>query len=332
MYLIFSFFFILNILFIVYINKLSSVFNLYDVPDNNRKIHTGNVSILGGIIFCINLFFLGLLYLSNDYFNLNLSIFGIINNYFSFFLSFFCIFLIGLYDDKFHIKPLKKLILILIILYFTISIDHELKINVVRLSFLDNSIQLGSFSSIFTILCFLLFLNAYNMFDGINLQSISFLFFLLAALLIIEQNYNFYLILIIATLTIGYLNYKSLIFFGDSGTLSISYLIGHLFIKNYNNLNINNADMIFLLFMIPGIDMLRLFIVRIINKRSPFLADRNHLHHLLLDSFNYKLSIGIIILMTIMPFVLYLITRNELLSIVLSILVYSIICIKIRKK
>jgi UDP-GlcNAc:undecaprenyl-phosphate GlcNAc-1-phosphate transferase len=331
MSLIFIFFFILNILFIIYIKKLSSIINLYDIPDNERKVHVGNIPILGGIIFCINLFFLGLLYTSNHYFNLGISIFSLINNYISFFFVFFCIFFVGLYDDKFHIKPYKKLILIFLLLFMAILVDQELEINIIRLSFFENPIQLGFFSSFFTALCFLLFLNAYNMFDGFNLQSISFLFFLLSMLLIFEQNYSFYFILFIVTLTIGYLNYKSLIFLGDSGTLSISYLIGYLFIKNYNNYNIENADIIFLLFMIPGIDMLRLFIFRIINKRSPFSADRNHLHHLLLDNFDYKLSIGIIILIAIMPFVLFLITNNELLAIIISTILYLVICANLEK-
>ena len=43
---------------------------------------------------------------------------------------------------------------------------------------------------------------------------------------------------------------------------------------------------IFLVMSIPGLDLFRLFIQRIINKRNPFSADRNHLHHILSKKFN----------------------------------------------
>jgi hypothetical protein len=39
----------------------------------------------------------------------------------------------------------------------------------------------------------------------------------------------------------------------------------------------------FALLMIPLLDTLRVFAIRILNRRSPFSPDRNHVHHLLLD-------------------------------------------------
>ena len=36
------------------------------------------------------------------------------------------------------------------------------------------------------------------------------------------------------------------------------------------------------LIFIPAFDTLRLFSQRILNKKSPFIADKNHLHHLVL--------------------------------------------------
>jgi UDP-GlcNAc:undecaprenyl-phosphate GlcNAc-1-phosphate transferase len=35
--------------------------------------------------------------------------------------------------------------------------------------------------------------------------------------------------------------------------------------------------------MLPGLDMLRVFAIRIFNNKNPFLADRTHLHYLLSD-------------------------------------------------
>ena len=43
--------------------------------------------------------------------------------------------------------------------------------------------------------------------------------------------------------------------------------------------------------MVPGIDMLRLFIQRLLNKQNPFYGDRNHIHHLLLKKYGYNKTI-----------------------------------------
>ena len=41
--------------------------------------------------------------------------------------------------------------------------------------------------------------------------------------------------------------------------------------------------------MVPGVDMFRLFLMRILSKKNPFSPDRNHIHHLLLNKiFKYK--------------------------------------------
>ena len=45
---------------------------------------------------------------------------------------------------------------------------------------------------------------------------------------------------------------------------------------------------IFIIMMVPGLDMFRLFIQRLLNK-NPF-GDRNHIHHLLLKSMAIKLQ------------------------------------------
>jgi len=84
---------------------------------------------------------------------------------------------------------------------------------------------------------------------------------------------------------------KGKFFLGDNGTLILSTLIGFTMILIYN-LNLKyeeiqiSAENIFILFFIPGVDMFRLFILRILNKRDPFSADRNHLHHLLISKFS----------------------------------------------
>ena len=74
-------------------------------------------------------------------------------------------------DDKFNINANIKLILFSIIIILLITLEQNLLINNVYFHYHNINFSLGNFSYFWTLLCFLLFMNAFNMFDGINLQS-----------------------------------------------------------------------------------------------------------------------------------------------------------------
>ena len=75
---------------------------------------------------------------------------------------------------------------------------------------------------------------------------------------------------------------------GDSGTYLISFILGYMSIKFYNNQDIVFADEIVLVMLIPGLDLMRLFFFRILQKRHPFSPDRQHLHHYVLNHLGEK--------------------------------------------
>ena len=52
---------------------------------------------------------------------------------------------------------------------------------------------------------------------------------------------------------------------------------------------------------LPGVDMFRVFVQRIIFKKNPFLGDREHLHHYLLEIYGYKFTILSILVISIVP-------------------------------
>ena len=62
------------------------------------------------------------------------------------------------------------------------------------------------------------------------------------------------------------------------------------------------SDKILLIMFLPGIDMIRLFFIRIKNKKNPFSPDRNHLHHKLLEKFGYKYTIFITCSFMVLPY------------------------------
>ena len=61
-------------------------------------------------------------------------------------------------------------------------------------------------------------------------------------------------------------------------------LVSFLNIESIVSSTSSNIQIKYLLF--PGLDLFRLFIYRIVNKKNPFIADTNHLHHLLLKKYN----------------------------------------------
>lgn len=312
------FFIIINLILIYFFNYFSKIINIYDFPDNVRKFQKKKIPLLGGFIFLMNIFFL---FLIVNFFNFD---FFIDNQYLlSFFFPVFLIFLIGVYDDKFNLSPYKKFFFISSVLLLVIYFDEGLRIKNLYFSTFNKSIFLGNFSIFFTILCFLLFINALNMFDGINLQTGSYFIILILFFIINKIFFNLSLILLLPLIFFLYLNYRNKTYLGDSGTHIIAYIICYIIVKQYNfRFSEISCEKIFILMMLPGLDMFRLFIERLMNFKNPFKPDRNHIHHLLINVFNFKIAYLIINLFILLP--ILLISLSELISIIFGIISYIV--------
>jgi UDP-GlcNAc:undecaprenyl-phosphate GlcNAc-1-phosphate transferase len=315
-----SFLVILNLIFLYFFENFSKQIALFDKPDGVRKLHKKKVSNIGGFIFFINL--LGIVLYLNFFNSSGLNFFLNIKQ-FNLFFFFSCIFfVIGYLDDKYNLNPNIKLILFIIVIYFFLFTFPNWIIKSLNFSFYKNSINIQEISYFFTILAFLLFINSFNMFDGINLQSVSYSIFILI-IFYIKSNFNlFYMFLIFPLLIFFYLNYKNKCFLGDNGTLLLSFVFSFLFVDFHNNKKLLFADEIFLIMLIPGLDMLRLFIVRVIKGLNPFYPDRNHVHHLLIKKFGNKISLIILFSLILLPNVFYQFYNLNFFIIVLSIFFY----------
>ena len=93
------------------------------------------------------------------------------------------------------------------------------------------------------------------------------------------------------------------------------------------NLDLNFSDEIVIYMLIPGLDLIRLFFKRILQKRNPLSPDRFHLHHLLLLKFSYNKTLIILVILIIIPLLLNLLNLNKLLIIIISTIIYSILII-----
>ena len=298
-----------------------SLLNIFDEPDISRKLHHKITPLIGGSYFflCFVLNFTVYYvfsYSDLNFLNLNIEIFSL-------FFSFTSIFLIGLYDDKCNLSANYKLVLIFITLIIAILINPNFAIHSLRIDILDYEYILNkNLSILFTSFCVLLFINAFNMIDGVNGNSILysiniFLFFLL-------KDINFILIsmTLINLTSLLFMNLNNKLFLGDSGSLSIPLLISFFFINSYNENYIHNVETIFIIMLIPGVELLRLAIFRLIKGRHPFKADRSHLHHYLSKKFRQSNIFIITNILYAIPFLVSLLLKNDLYTISLSIISY----------
>ena len=327
--LILSLIIVINLFLIKYFNKIKIFHYIIDKPDNIRKFHSLPVPLAGGIIIFLNIIIYSIIILTNQEYFLKELIFKDITAAYVFFFTIVIIFIIGYLDDKYDLSPNLKFILLTILMIVILNLDENLAIKEIRFSFIKNTFIIESFSILFTSFCFLVFLNAFNMFDGINLQSSTYSIIIFSSLLIILTNSILIYVMLITLLGYSYLNYKNITFLGDSGALVLAFIISYFFIKTYNLNLITYTDEIFIYMMIPGIDLIRLFFKRILLKKNPLKSDRHHLHHLLCLKFTNMQSLIILQSIIIFPILLNSLSLNKVAIIVFTIILYTILIIQL---
>ena len=324
-----TFFVFLNASFYIYFDKLKKKINLYDYP-SNIKVHKSKILLGGGFLLLFNIIFIFFFFIFN-FKKIDISIFYTTKSYISFFLIIFFAFFLGYLDDKKNLSANVRLTILSFVILFAILLDTDLLIKELKFSGLNNTIYLQEFSIVFTILSFLLFMSAFNMFDGINLQAGVYALILLIILLINKVNFYAIAPCIIFLLLFIFLNYLNKIYLGETGVLILSYIISYFFIKSYNLAETFYADQIFLFMLFPGLDLIRLFIIRILKLKNPFKGDNNHIHHYLLRNFSTFRTFLIILISYFIPILFFLILNNSYISVFLTIIIYSFLIYRYSK-
>ena len=304
---------------------------LNDKPDKKLKIHKQNVPLLGGIFIFFNYFVLSVLSLIIETPFIN---FSTTREYASILLFVSLFFLVGLFDDKYNAKPFSKILILIFISFLVVLMNDNLIIKNITLSFYDKNIFLFNFAIFFTIFSIIILVNALNFYDGINCQSILFFIAIFAFLYFSFDQNLFYLLNIIILSMLFILNLKNKLFLGDSGIYLLGAVLSFSLIYEYNiNKNFLKADDIFVLLMLPGFDLLRLSLTRILSGRNAFVGDRNHIHHLLNKKFSLLKTNLILIIMFSVPILFKnLIMLNNLNTIFLFLLIYCILINLIQRK
>ncbi len=258
---------------------------LVDIPDE-RKIHTdpvprfGGIGIFGGFISSILLS-------------------ASINNQFIEFqyllAAFLIIFFLGVGDDVMVLSPFKKFIGQLVASFILIFKGHLL-INNLH-GFLGIQQIPDMLSYLLTYITIIVIINAINLIDGVDglagtLSLISILFF--GTWLYLNGDIAYSLIafsLLGSILAFLYYNHHpAKIFMGDAGSMMLGLINAIMVIRFINlaptahTLPVTASPAIgFGLLLIPLMDTLRVFCIRLSHRVSPFSPDRNHIHHLFLD-------------------------------------------------
>ncbi len=277
--------FIITFLAIPVILQVAEQKKLYDIPDE-RKVHTRLVASLGGVGI-----FGGFLLASL------LSIQGYLNPEFQyFFAAALVIFFLGLKDDLMILSATKKFIGQIIAASILIHLGG------IRLESMHGLLGFNelpeAFSLALSYLTIIVVINSFNLIDGVDglAASLGILTMSVFGAYFFAIDYQAYALLAfsMAGSLVAFMifnHHPARIFMGDSGSLMIGLINSILVIKFINvadapftAIQIPAALAIgFAVLIVPLLDTLRVFSIRIFNGRSPFTPDRNHVHHLLLD-------------------------------------------------
>jgi len=201
--------------------------------------------------------------------------------------------LVGFVDDRRHIPALFRLIICSGIFGVAISIRPDFVVSALDLQGINLKIELSLLAIPFSVFCLLAFQNSVNMADGRNgLVGGVAIIWLLALL-----SYGWHpLTLVIVSLVIGLFivlgaNLGGRLFLGDAGTYGIGAFVGLATIWIHrSNVGFNTID-VAIMFLVPVLDAIRLFVCRLFDGRHPFSADQYHLHHYLNSAIGWRLGL-----------------------------------------
>jgi len=245
-------------------------------------------------------------------------------------------------DLFFNVSASKRLIAIalsaLIFLYLNL---HDLKI--LNIYLIQYSIQNKFLLLVFFTFCLVAFTNAFNMIDGLNGLATLTVFFILIALLISPINLNSDLtklinILLIFNLSFFLFNFPfQKLFLGDSGAYLSGFIIGIVIIFSYQKSYEFGISLPLILIIYPTVELIFSVLRKIVQGKSPFCPDRQHLHILIFDFMQSRMiklkanNLSTIILLPLISFPLYsilLLNQNYFSSywflIIFFILIYFI--------
>ena len=307
---------LLGWLFIPRVLILSHRKRLFDMPDE-RKMHEMPVPRLGGITFLPILLMsitlvMGLWVMQGHTYQVdNLAL--VVMRFLLLFVGLMMLYLVGVVDDLIGVSyQAKFMVQIVCALLFPVSglWIHDLS----GLFFIHT---LPAWIGIpLTVFMVVYITNAINLIDGLDglAAGICFVALLTLGLAAVVRNQHLFMIVAFGMLGIllpfwifnvfGNATTGKKIFMGDTGALTLGYLVSFLFIYMASGAGCTFPREMLIIglatMLLPMLDIVRVVMARIRNHRNPFLPDKNHIHHKLLRTgIGPRITMAVIVLVSL---------------------------------
>lgn len=269
---------------------------LYDTP-NIRKIHKNSIPRLGGVCFLPSMlmtFLIGMAFYNNSVEEKQL-LFSLRSV--CFFIPLLLIYAAGIIDDLLGIGAKAKLSFQIVAGLFLPLAGLYINDLYGFCGIHEIPFWVGAPLTIFLIVYFV---NAINLIDGIDglCASVSFIAFAGFLFCFMQAGIKTYSILIASIMGVlvpffyynvwGSEKKRQKIFMGDSGSLTLGFILAFLYVKvTMNNPRVMpySETVIVLsnsLLIVPVLDVIRVSLVRLKHHQRLFRADKNHIHHKLM--------------------------------------------------
>lgn len=318
---------------------IAEKFDLTDKPCP-RKQHSGHIPLVGGL---------------SVYFATIISVFVFkeaSSELLLFFLSSTLIVFVGVLDDRFDLSVRVRIFTQLVaagIIVFQSEIFITSLGNIIGF----DEISLANWGMPFTVIAIMAAINAYNMIDGIDglLGSMAIVAFSGGAIYAAINSQNFSLLfalVMIGALIPFFIRNTGLVspkirkvFMGDAGSMFIGISLVWLLTLlveapafSGGESSVRPVSVLWLV-AVPVMDMAAIMVRRVLRGQSPFLPDRDHLHHIFMRAgFSQREALSVItifaVVLMIVGILLEISEVPEYLILTLFLLIFCVYCLSLR--
>lgn len=266
----------LSMLLMPMTSSLAQKVGAMDIP-KLRSAHTTPKPRMGGLAISISFVIICLIFLPLDTF------------FVAFLTGLVAIVITGAVDDIMEISPAWKFLgqFISATLFVYLS---DMKVEYIGNILNIGDLALGKASLVFTVIFLVGIINALNFADGLDSLAGGISVIALAFLGYFAWSVNHGWLMIIAISLIGavigflrYNSYPTRVFMGDSGSMMLGYVLGVILVNLNHTAPQLSLSALAMVIALPLFDTLSVMAWRIFSKNNPFLSDRTHLHHRLID-------------------------------------------------
>jgi UDP-GlcNAc:undecaprenyl-phosphate/decaprenyl-phosphate GlcNAc-1-phosphate transferase len=280
--------------------KVAKMKHLVDEPGEARKLHRRSVPTLGGVMIFAGMIMSYCMWFParEDWMGRNYDAINALAEFKYLLTSLFILFFLGLKDDIIGVSPWKKLLVHLLVGAIIVMVA-DIRITKLWGLFTFEAEMPYPISVAFSVFVYIVIVNAMNLIDGVDGLAAG-----VGTIATFTFAYWFYktgdiplalLAIALSGSLCGFLIYNfqpAKLFMGDSGSLIIGLVVFVLAVKMIEfpvqrilptMKQVSKPVLAMAILSYPLIDTLRVFTIRMFQGRSPFSADKNHIHHKLLS-------------------------------------------------